>query len=86
MKLSDAIDKYSIIYHEGGSNIMDIGELSINLSQIKVAQQANISVLKIAMDTAKVQAVDLTKILEANTKIMEQSINPHLGKTIDIKL
>ncbi|WP_313233183.1 YjfB family protein [Tissierella praeacuta] len=65
---------------------MDIAALSMNLSQIKVAQQANISVLKMAMDTAELQAVDLTKILEANTKIMEQSINPHLGKTIDIKL
>jgi len=39
-----------------------------------------------AMDTAKVQAVDLTKMLEVNTKIMEQSVNPHLGKNIDIRL
>lgn len=65
---------------------MDIAALSTNLSQIKVAQQANISVLKMAMDTAEVQAVDITQMLEANAKMMEQSINPHLGGNIDIKL
>ena len=65
---------------------MDIAALSMNISQMKVAQQASISVFKMAMDTSKVQAVDLTQMLEANTKIMEQSINPNLGKNIDIKL
>ena len=65
---------------------MDIAALSTNISQIKVAQQANISVLKMAMDTAEVQAVDITQMLEANAKMMEQSINPHLGGNIDIKL
>lgn len=65
---------------------MDIAALSMNLSQIKVFQQASISVLKMAMDTAKVQAIDLTKMLEANTKIMEQSVAPNLGGNIDIRL
>ncbi len=65
---------------------MDIAALSMNLSQIKVAQQANISVLKMAMDTTKVQTVDLTHMLEATTKMMEQSINSHIGRNIDIKL
>ncbi len=65
---------------------MDIAALSMNLSQMKVAQQASISVMKMAMDTVEVQAVDLTQMLEVNTKIMEQSITPHLGKTIDIRL
>lgn len=65
---------------------MDIAALSMNLSQMKVAQQASISVMKMAMDTAEVQATDLTQMLEVNTKIMEQSINSHLGKIIDIRL
>ncbi|OZV13451.1 hypothetical protein CIW83_04455 [Tissierella sp. P1] len=65
---------------------MDIAALSMNLSQMKVAQQASISVMKMAMDTVEVQAIDLTQMLEVNTKIMEQSINPHLGKIIDIRL
>lgn len=65
---------------------MDIAVLSMGLSQMKVAQEASISVMKMAMDTVEVQAVNLTQMLEANTKIMEQSINPNLGKTIDIRL
>jgi len=56
---------------------MDIAALSMGLGQMKVAQQASISVMKIAMDTAKVQTADLTKM-------MEQSVNPHIGGNIDI--
>ena len=65
---------------------MDIAALSMNLSQMKVAQQASISVMKMVMDTSKVQAIDLTQMLEANIKIMEGSINPNLGGNIDIRL
>lgn len=65
---------------------MDITALSMNLSQIKVTQQASISVLKMAMDTGQSQMTDMLKILEANTKIMEQSITPNLGGNIDIRL
>lgn len=65
---------------------MDISSLSTSLSQIKVSQQAGISVLKMAMDTGQSQMTDMLKILEANTKIMEQSITPNLGGNIDIRL
>ncbi|SDJ91385.1 YjfB family protein [Natronincola ferrireducens] len=64
---------------------MDIAALSMSLSQMKVAQQASISVMKMAMDTAKGQTIDLTQMLEANTKMMEQSVNPHVGTNLDIK-
>ncbi|MDK2804615.1 MAG: hypothetical protein PWR23_1623 [Peptostreptococcaceae bacterium] len=65
---------------------MDIAALSIGLSQMKVAQQASISVMKMAMDSVKGQAVDMAKMLQANTKMMEQSVNPHIGGNIDISL
>ncbi|SNS48898.1 Putative motility protein [Anaerovirgula multivorans] len=65
---------------------MDIAALSMGLSQMKVAQQASISIMKMAMDTAKIQTADLTQMLEDSTKMMEQSINPHLGANVDIKL
>ena len=65
---------------------MDIAALSIGLSQMKVAQQASISVMKMAMDSVKGQAVDMAKMLQANTKVMEQSVNPHIGGNIDISL
>jgi len=38
---------------------MDIAAMSIMLNQLKVQQQASISVMKIAMDSAKGQAIDM---------------------------
>ena len=43
----------------------------MGLSQMKVAQEASISVMKMAMDSAKGQAVDMARILESNTKMMD---------------
>ena len=57
---------------------MDIAALSMSLSQMKVAQEASVSVMKLAMDTVQGQMQDLTKIIE-------QSVNPNLGTSIDIK-
>ena len=58
---------------------MDIATLSMGLSQMQLAQEVGVSVLKMAMETSEVQAVDLTKL-------MEQSVTPHLGGNIDISL
>ena len=58
---------------------MDIAALSMSLSQMKVANQASISVLKLTMDTAQEQMEDMTKI-------MEQSVNPDIGSNLDLKL
>ena len=63
---------------------MDIAALSMGLSQIKVVQQAGISVMKMAMDTAKGQASDLASMLESSTtKVSDNSLTPHLGRNID---
>lgn len=63
---------------------MDIAALSMGLSQMKVAQQASISVMKMAMDTAKGQASDLSSLLESSTtKVSDNSLTPHLGRNID---
>ena len=63
---------------------MDIAALSMGLSQMKVAQQASISVMKMAMDTAKGQASDLASLLESSTtKVSDNSMTPHLGRNID---
>ena len=63
---------------------MDIAALSMGLSQMKVAQQASISVMKMAMDTAKEQASDLASMLEnSTTKVSDDSLTPHLGRNID---
>ena len=63
---------------------MDIAALSMGLSQMKVVQQASISVMKMAMDTAKGQASDLSSLLESSTtKVSDNSLTPHLGRNID---
>ncbi len=65
---------------------MDIPALSISLNQMKVQLQASTSIMKMAMTTAKDQSIDLLKMLETNTKLIEQSVNPHIGGNVDIKL
>lgn len=65
---------------------MDIPALSISLNQMKVQIQASTSIMKMAMTTAKDQSIGLLKMLETNTKLMEQSVNPHIGVNVDIRL
>ncbi len=65
---------------------MDIAGLSMGLSQMKVAQEVGVSVLKKAMDSAEGQGADLVRMLEVNTKMLEQSVNPHIGGNIDISI
>lgn len=64
---------------------MDIAALSMGLSQSKVHQQVDISVLKMAMDSSEMQAAEMLKMLEANMQIMEQMLHPHLGGNVDVK-
>lgn len=65
---------------------MDIAAISTMISQSQIKQQASFSVLKMAMDTGKMQMQDLTQMMEQSTKQMEQTINPNLGKNIDISI
>lgn len=74
-KLVDNISRHK----KQGVDFMDIAALAGGLSQIKVAQEASVAVMKMAMDTAKSQSVDLIKV-------MENSVRPHVGKNVDIKL
>ena len=38
------------------------------------------------MDAGKTQMNDMMKMMQVNTKSMEQSVNSHLGGNIDIRL
>lgn len=59
---------------------MDIAALSAGMSQMKLAQAVSVSVAKkMSMDTAKTQATEMVKALE-------QSVQPHLGGNIDLRL
>jgi len=65
---------------------MDIPSLSIAMNQCKLHQEVGVSVMKMAMESMKTQGVDLAKMLETTTQIMEQSVNPHIGGNIDISI
>lgn len=57
---------------------MDIAALSTVLSQASLQQQASIKVMDKVMDESDTQTDSMVKMLE-------QSVSPHLGSTIDFK-
>lgn len=58
---------------------MDIAALSTSLNQAAVAQAASLKVLVLAKNQAETQGQNLVRM-------MEQSINPNLGKNLDISI
>ncbi|PAB58527.1 YjfB family protein [Anaeromicrobium sediminis] len=58
---------------------MDVGSLSMAMSQASLSQQVSLSVAKMTMDTAEVSSANMVKM-------MEQSVNPSVGSNLDIKL
>lgn len=58
---------------------MDVAALSAGISQMKLAQAVSVSVAKLSMDAAETQA-------NAMVKALEQSVQPHLGGNIDLRL
>jgi len=65
---------------------MDIAALSTVMSTAKLQQQASLSVMKMAMNQANTSSKMMNKLMDTNTKMMEQSVSPHLGSNINIKL
>ncbi len=63
---------------------MDIAAFSMSLSQVKVMQAVSNSVMNMAMDTAKTDAANLVEML-GQARVMEQSVQPHIGSQIDIR-
>ncbi|WP_394175233.1 YjfB family protein [Guptibacillus hwajinpoensis] len=57
---------------------MDIAALSMVLNQAKVQQQVNVSLTKTAMNQAQDNSNQFVKMLE-------QSVQPHLGSNVNIK-
>jgi hypothetical protein len=56
---------------------MDIGALSIAMSQSRVQESAGIAVMKMAMDTGKENATQMTDMIK------NVSLDPNLGQHID---
>lgn len=60
------------------TNQMDIVALIMVLSQMKAAQEISMPLMKMIMDIAENQVIDLLQALDTN--IMDQSVNPHIGE------
>lgn len=58
---------------------MDIQQISMDMATSRVSTQASTAVLKKSLDSFKQSGEQLTKM-------MEQSVNPNLGRNIDIRL
>lgn len=65
---------------------VDIAALSTMMSQNQVQQQAGVSVMKMALDTAATQNGMLTALLDETTKSLAMSVQPHLGGLLDIRV
>ena len=57
---------------------MDIAELSMVMSQSRVQQSAGIAVMKMAMDTGKETATQMTEMIK------NVAVDPNLGNHIDV--
>ncbi|QHT62211.1 putative motility protein [Paenibacillus lycopersici] len=58
---------------------MDIPAVSVSMSQGKLMNDVGIGVLKMATDQMTQQSQQLTQM-------MAQSVQPHLGSTIDLRV
>lgn len=77
------------ITRKKGGNNMDIAALSMGMSQMQVAQQTSISVMKMAMETGTEQMTDMVAMVETSTPIAAitgPSPDPNIGQLLDIRV
>lgn len=65
---------------------MDVAAMSSIMSLAQVKQQASLSVTKMTMDVAKENAAMMTQMISDTARMMERSVTPHLGGSVDIRL
>ena len=65
---------------------MDIAAMSIAMNLYKVNQQAALSVAKMAMDSAKQAAGSMVDLASQNNAALQNSVTPHIGKNVDVKV
>jgi len=58
---------------------MDVGALSISMSQASLGEKVSLSVAKLATDSFTRDSEDLTKM-------MELSVNPNVGQNFDTSI
>jgi len=60
---------------------MDIGTLSMAISQYSVQNSVGVSVMKLAMDSGEEMAGAVTKVIESGSV---EAADPNLGRVIDV--
>jgi hypothetical protein len=68
---------------------MDIAALSMGMSQMQVAQQASISVMKMAMETGTEQMTEMMAMVETSTPataVSGPAPDPNIGQLLDISV
>ncbi len=65
---------------------MDIAAVSTALSQEKIQNQISVSLMRKAMDGADQQMENIQKLMDANVRMMEQSVTPHVGGNLDVRV
>lgn len=65
---------------------MDIAALSMGMSQMQVAQQASISVMKMAMETGTEQMTDMVAMVETASPVAGPAPDPNIGQLLDISV
>ncbi|MBI4856949.1 MAG: YjfB family protein [Acetobacterium woodii] len=68
---------------------MDIAALSMGMNQMQVAQQASLSVMKMAMETGTQQMTDMVAMVETSTPTASAagpSPDPNIGQLLDISV
>ncbi|SFC86737.1 YjfB family protein [Clostridium uliginosum] len=59
---------------------MDIAALSMVMSQSRVQESAGIAIMKVAMDTGKDNAIQMTEIMKNSI------VDPNLGNNLDVSV
>lgn len=63
---------------------MNVAALSVMLSQSQVKQQANLSVMKMAMNTAEQSTVNMTRMMSGDQGAQQAAT--HIGQHLDIRV
>jgi len=63
---------------------VDISGTSVALSQLRVKEQASLSVMKLAMNKGKQTNNFINDMMESN-KTVSVSANPNIGRNIDVR-
>ncbi len=61
-----------------------IAGMAMGMKAASLQQEVGVSMLKKQLDSTEQSAEALVKMMNVNTQLMEKSVNPYLGASLDI--